>query len=224
MAFTASLLPLMTLITPSGTPASSISSAMASGQEGSFSEGLRMKLLPQAMASGAIQSGIMAGKLKGVMPAHTPRGKRTERRSMPPPTWWLKSPFISCGRPQANSTTSSPRVTEPFASSTVLPCSSETRRASAVDVLVQQLLEAEHHPHAAEQGVAAQSGKAALAACTARSTSAALAKATRAGLLARGGVVDRASLAALAGHVPAADEMADLLHRTPLPEHRRSWR
>ena len=44
------------------------------------------------------------------------------------------------------------------------------------------------------------------------------------GLLARGRVEDRADLAALAGHVPAADEMADLLHRTPLPEHRRSWR
>jgi hypothetical protein len=45
-----------------------------------------MKLLPQAIASGAIHKGIMAGKLKGVMPAHTPKGKRTERRSIPPPT------------------------------------------------------------------------------------------------------------------------------------------
>ena len=114
---------------PSGTPASIISSASAIGQDGSFSEGLRMKALPQAIASGAIHKGIMAGKLKGVIPAQTPTGWRTESRSTPPPTWWLKSPLSSCGRPQANSTTSSPRVTEPLASSSVLPCSSVTRRA-----------------------------------------------------------------------------------------------
>ena len=41
---------------------------------GSCSEGLSTKVLPVAMAMGNIHSGIMAGKLKGVMPAHTPRG------------------------------------------------------------------------------------------------------------------------------------------------------
>jgi hypothetical protein len=41
---------------------------------GIFSEGLRMKVLPQATATGNIQSGTMAGKLKGVIPAHTPTG------------------------------------------------------------------------------------------------------------------------------------------------------
>ena len=72
MALTASLPPLITEMMPSGTPASSISSPRSSGQDGSFSDGFRMKALPQAMASGAIQSGIMAGKLKGVMPAEMP--------------------------------------------------------------------------------------------------------------------------------------------------------
>ncbi len=33
-----------------------------------------MKALPQAMASGNIHSGIIAGKLNGVMPTHTPSG------------------------------------------------------------------------------------------------------------------------------------------------------
>jgi hypothetical protein len=37
-----------------------------------------MKALPQAMAGAAFQSGIMAGKLKGVMPATTPRACRME--------------------------------------------------------------------------------------------------------------------------------------------------
>ena len=42
--------------------------------EGSRSLGLRMKVLPQAMASGNIQHGTMHGKLKGVIPATTPSG------------------------------------------------------------------------------------------------------------------------------------------------------
>ena len=35
-----------------------------------------MNVLPQTMAMGNIHSGHMAGKLKGVMPAHTPMGWR----------------------------------------------------------------------------------------------------------------------------------------------------
>lgn len=37
-------------------------------------DGLRMKQLPQASATGNIHSGTMAGKLNGVMPATTPSG------------------------------------------------------------------------------------------------------------------------------------------------------
>jgi hypothetical protein len=46
---------------PSGAPASSISSARRTGTEGSRSEGLRMKALPQARAGPNIHIGIIAG-------------------------------------------------------------------------------------------------------------------------------------------------------------------
>ena len=42
-----------------------------SAAPGSFSEGLSTKVLPTVQAMGNIQSGIMAGKLKGQMPATT---------------------------------------------------------------------------------------------------------------------------------------------------------
>ena len=37
-----------------------------------------MKVFPQAMETAAIQHGIMAGKLNGVMPAQTPSAWRIE--------------------------------------------------------------------------------------------------------------------------------------------------
>src|SRR6266511_2218512 len=106
---TASLSPLTTLSTPAGSPASTSSSASRMGTEGSRSDGLRMKALPQASAGANFHIGIMAGKLNGVMPATTPSGWRSENRSMPGPALSLNSPLIRCGMPQANSTTSSPR-------------------------------------------------------------------------------------------------------------------
>ena len=54
------------------------SSASRSGTDGSRSDGLRTKALPHAMAGAAFQSGIIAGKLKGVIPATTPSGWRIE--------------------------------------------------------------------------------------------------------------------------------------------------
>src|SRR6266568_7064644 len=80
---TASLLPFTMFNTPGGAPASSISSASRNGHDGSFSEGLRMKVLPQAIATGNIHIGTIAGKLNGVIPAHTPSGWRIEYRSIP---------------------------------------------------------------------------------------------------------------------------------------------
>ena len=74
--------------------------------EGSRSEGLRTKVLPQARATGNIHIGTMAGKLKGVMPATTPRGWRMDQESMPVPTFSVKSPLRKEGMPVANSTTS----------------------------------------------------------------------------------------------------------------------
>ena len=46
--------------------------------EGSRSDGLRMKQLPQASATGNIHSGTITGKLNGVMPATTPSGWRID--------------------------------------------------------------------------------------------------------------------------------------------------
>ena len=68
----------MTFSTPAGAPASIISSASRTGTDGSRSDGLRRKALPQAMAGPNIHIGIMAGKLNGVIPATTPSGWRTE--------------------------------------------------------------------------------------------------------------------------------------------------
>ena len=69
MASTASLSPCTTLSTPSGKPASLNSSQTSIGADGSRSDGFRMKVLPQAIATGYIHIGTMAGKLNGVMPA-----------------------------------------------------------------------------------------------------------------------------------------------------------
>ena len=73
-AFTWSLPPWMICRTPSGAPASTNSSVSRFGVIGSCSDGFSTNVLPQATASGNIHRGIMAGKLKGVMPAHTPKG------------------------------------------------------------------------------------------------------------------------------------------------------
>ena len=53
------------------------------GVSGTFSDGFRMNVLPQAMANGYIHIGTMAGKLNGVMPAQTPIGWRMVWQSMP---------------------------------------------------------------------------------------------------------------------------------------------
>ena len=44
--------------------------------DGSFSDGLRMNVLPQAIAFANIHIGTIAGKLNGVIPATTPSGWR----------------------------------------------------------------------------------------------------------------------------------------------------
>ncbi len=82
-----------------------------------------MKVLPVAIATGDIHSGIIAGKLNGVMPATTPTGWRKEYTSMPVAACSENSPLSSCGMPQANSTTSSPRAISPLESESTLPCS-----------------------------------------------------------------------------------------------------
>ena len=54
---------------------------MRSARLGSRSEGFRMNVLPQASAMGNIHSGTIAGKLNGVIPAHTPTGCRSDQLS-----------------------------------------------------------------------------------------------------------------------------------------------
>ena len=179
MASTASLSPFTTLTTPAGAPASSISSARRSPQDGSFSDGLRMKVLPQASARGNIHMGTMAGKLNGVMPAQTPTGWRVEKPSIPVPTPAENSPFSICGMPQANSTTSMPRWTEPLASPRVLPCSAAQSSASSSICVSHSALNLNITRARTIGVVAAQAGSAASAASTALRTSAALAKGTR---------------------------------------------
>ena len=46
--------------------------------EGQRSDGLRIIALPQLSAGAIFHSGIIAGKLNGVMPATTPSGWRME--------------------------------------------------------------------------------------------------------------------------------------------------
>ena len=128
---TASLSPLITFKTPLGAPASNISSAKRMPQDGSRSDGFKMKVFPVANAIGNIHMGTIAGKLKGVIPAHTPTGWRIDITSTPFATLSEYSPLSKCGMPQANSTTSKPRVIEPLASSKVLPCSVETKPANS---------------------------------------------------------------------------------------------
>src|SRR6202046_5160609 len=82
-ASTAGLAPCTTLNAPSGSPGSDSQAASSSDAEGSFSEGLSTKVLPQASAMGNIHIGTMAGKLNGVIPATTPTGWRMEDGSTP---------------------------------------------------------------------------------------------------------------------------------------------
>ena len=139
--------------------------------EGTFSEGLSTKVLPQAMATGNIHSGTIAGKLNGVMPAHTPTGCSSEWQSTPRPTSSACSPFSRCGTPLANSITSMPRCTEPAASASVLPCSSEasfesSSRCCSISSRKRVRMRARR-----SGVVSRQAGKAALAAATAASIS-----------------------------------------------------
>ena len=90
-----------------------------------------MNALPHARAGPAFHSGIIAGKLNGVMPATTPSGWRIEYTSMPPPAPSVNSPLSRCGMPMANSMTSMPRWMSPRESATVLPCSMDSSSASS---------------------------------------------------------------------------------------------
>ncbi len=80
-----------------------------SAVSGTFSLGLKTKVLPQARASGNIQSGTMAGKLNGVMPTQTPNGWWMVSQSTPRAMFSSVSPMSNVGMPQAYSMFSIPR-------------------------------------------------------------------------------------------------------------------
>ena len=81
-------------------------------------------VLPVAMHMGIIQPmGIMAGKLKGAIPAKTPRGSLYSVVSKPGVTFMVDSPIMMVGAPQATSTGSFTFKISPFASSQFFPFS-----------------------------------------------------------------------------------------------------
>src|SRR5439155_19280440 len=80
-ASTAVLSPWTMLNTPAGRPASVSSSPSFIADNGTFSDGLRTKVLPQVMATGNIQRGTIDGKLNGVIPTQTPKGCRLVSQS-----------------------------------------------------------------------------------------------------------------------------------------------
>ena len=169
-ASTAVLSPCTTLKTPFGRPASSNHLAANKVAEGSLSEGLSTNVLPAAIATGYIHIGTIAGKLNGVMPAHTPSAWRMVHASMPLAICSVYSPFKSWGMPQAKSTTSKPRWISPLASSNVLPCSRVI--TSAISSMRASMMALKLNITLARRvtGVLDQAGKAALAAATALAT------------------------------------------------------
>ena len=111
-----------------------------------------MNPLPHASAKGRNQSGIIAGKLNGVIAATTPTGWRICSTSTPLATPSRFSPFSRWGIAVAASTDSIPRPTSPRASSMVLPMSSVTRRASSSWCWNQLLAQAHDRPRAPLRG------------------------------------------------------------------------
>src|SRR4051812_30903536 len=129
MPSTTSRPPLTRFTTPGGSPSASSSSNAICCVSGTCSEGLRMKVFPQAMANGRNQNGTIAGKLNGTIAAHTPTGWRIVSASMFLETSSSTRPCIVVGIAQAHSTISIMRATSARASTSVLPISVVSGRA-----------------------------------------------------------------------------------------------
>ena len=132
--------PWTTLKTPSGSPASARSSAQSIDGDGSFSDGLSTKVLPQAMAIGYIHIGTMAGKLNGVIsPPHPTAdsygGVDTGRDLL------AESPLKEAGDVAGELDDFEPRCTSPSASSMVFPCSAVRSLAMSSRASCHQLAE-----------------------------------------------------------------------------------
>ncbi len=68
--------PVITLMTPSGMPASATSSARRSAVSGVCSAGLRTMVQPVASTGASFQTAISSGKFQGMICAQTPTGSR----------------------------------------------------------------------------------------------------------------------------------------------------
>ncbi len=124
------------------------------------------------MHRGAIQPmGIMAGKFQGAMPAKTPRGSRYWVVSKPRVQFIRAGPFIRCGMPQANSTTSVTFSTSPMASFSTLPFSRARSRVNSSRCRSSSAFIRNSTCTRVPAGVSAQAGNAAWADSTASSTS-----------------------------------------------------
>ena len=176
-----------------------------------------MKALPQAIATGIIHKRHHGREVERRDPGQTPTGWRTESRSTPAPTWWLNSPFISCGRPQANSTTSMPARERAPGVLQRLAVLGGDQAGQPVHVALEQLLEPEHHPHAPQQRrrrpVRLGQERRLHGGVDLRGP----AQRHPPGLLAQGRVEHRRMLAAATRIMPPGDEMPDILHVACLP-------
>ena len=170
--------PWTTLNTPSGSPASRQIDARITAADGSFSLGFSTKAFPAAMAFAAIHSGTMAGKLNGVMPTTTPRGRLLEWTSTPLATSAENEPFRCSTSPQAYSTFSRPRANSPCASDRTLPCSVLMTSTSSSARWRRRCRKAKSTSVRFDSDVAPQISAAAAARATTASTVAASAKGT----------------------------------------------
>ena len=83
-------LPTMTLITPSGIPASSASSASRKAESGVSSAGFSTTVFPVASAGPSFQEAMLSGKFQGTIRPTTPSGSRNVNAS--PPATGIVSP------------------------------------------------------------------------------------------------------------------------------------
>ena len=176
---TTSLPPCTTFSTPAGIPAWIASSTNIMVDNGSCSEGFKTKVLPHTIAIGNIQSGIMAGKLNGVIPAQTPKGCCKVYVSTPRATPSTYSPICKVPTEQACSTTSRPRWISPSASAKVLPCSAVNTCAISFMLARIKSCSLSMMRIRAWIGVWRHEAKASCAAWIAASTSSTVAKGTR---------------------------------------------
>ena len=87
-------------------------------------------MLPHTIAKGYINKGTITGKLKGQIPAQTPKGCLYVYMSTPLEIFSIVSPIICEETFVDVSKTSSPLVNSPTESERIFPCSSEMHFAS----------------------------------------------------------------------------------------------